>query len=216
MYHTGTLVRCCQQGFDGAVAKDSKQMAPEVFFTVCYNMSRPPPSLADEHSFHPAVLPGFSRRRVTLADYPGVIEQDGHVVRGTLATGLTEANIYRLDHFEGAEYERRKIKVRVQKQKGPGSDAVDADWAEVEANVYVFNNPARLEAREWDYEEFRREKLRKWSRADYVFDGKVPRWRPPGGFRVYVRLTSRRLRPRATRIGRRMRADDHKRIPRRA
>ena len=149
------------------------QMAPEVFYTVCYNMSRPPPALAMEHSFHSALLPGFSRRRVKLVDYPGITEQDGHVVRGTLATGLTKTNLYRLDHFEGAEYERRKVKVRVSKQKD-GGDYAGEDWDEVEAHVYVFTNPARLEAREWDYDEFRREKLRKWSRADYVFEGKCP------------------------------------------
>jgi len=148
-------------------------MAPEVFFTVCYNMSRPPPALANDHSFHPAVLPGFSRRRVKTEDYPGITEQEGHEVRGTLATGLTETNIYRLDYFEGGEYERRILKVKVLKHKNDGGPEGE-EWEDVNASVYVFQNPDRLEAREWDYEEFRREKLQKWSRADYVFDGTCP------------------------------------------
>ena len=145
-------------------------MAPEVFFTVCYNMSRPPPALAKEHSFHPARLKGYSRRRVQSEDYPGITEQEGHFVRGTLATGLTATNLYRLDYFEGSEYERRRAKVEVLKA-GSGDGKTEEIWEEVEASVYVFRSPSRLEAREWDYDEFRREKLRKWSRADYVFEG---------------------------------------------
>ncbi len=143
-------------------------MAAEVFFTVCYDMSRPRASLASEHSFLPAVLSGYSRRRVAHQDYPGVIEQAGHSVRGTLARGLTAANLHRLDYFEGFEYERRRLKVTVLSEDGAGTDAAEE---EVEAFVYVFKDPARLESREWDYDEFRREKLKHWSRADYAFDG---------------------------------------------
>jgi hypothetical protein len=147
-------------------------MAPEVFFTVCYNMARPPASLANEHSFKAAMLDDYSRRRVSGEDYPGIMPEQAHCVRGTLATGLTETNLYRLDYFEGSEYERITVKVKILKSEilseGKTENEVEQ---EVDAFVYIFKNPARLEEREWDYDEFRRDKLRKWSRADFVFEG---------------------------------------------
>jgi len=184
-----TPANCCGRWS----ADHTGQMAPEVFFTVCYNMSKPPPSLASEHAFHPAVLSGYSRRRVKLADYPGIIEQDGHTVRGTLATGLTQANLYRLDYFEGNEYERQTVKVKVDKAGvSNGDDDDGGGGGGVEAYVYVFKNPARLESREWDYDEFRREKLRHWSRADLVFDGRSGP-HPHIGFSTAQHLTPNRL-----------------------
>ncbi len=128
-----------------------------------------PPSLAKDHTFHPALLPGYSRRRVRDADYPGITEEEGHVVRGVFATGLTEANLYRLDYFEGSEYERRKVKVKLLDQAPDGS--MGAEGQEVDAHVYIFKDPSHLETREWDFDEFRREKLRYWSRAEVAFDG---------------------------------------------
>ncbi len=147
-------------------------MAPEVFFTVCYSKSRLSSSVVGKHSFHPAILADHSRRRVRWEDYPGATEQAGHTIRGTFATGLSDANMRRLDVFEGSEYERRKVKVKVLGD-GDGDDGGSGaqDTEEVEAWVYIFNNPGRLEEKEWDYEEFRREKLQRWSRADYVFEG---------------------------------------------
>ena len=167
-------------------------MVPQVFYSVCYNSKDVPPAIAALHTFRPAVLEGFSRRRVRCADYPGMTEEEGASVLGTLATGLTRANIEKLDYFEGAQYERRKVTVKVVRGQvvgpsGPTSAAVSAagagaaegekgaaaaDEEEVEAETYVFLDKRDLEEREWDVEEFKRERLRLWTRAGYVFEGK--------------------------------------------
>ncbi|KLU93023.1 hypothetical protein MAPG_11962 [Magnaporthiopsis poae ATCC 64411] len=64
----------------------------------------------------------------------------------------------KLDFFEGSEYERRTVRVRL----------LDGG-AEVETQVYVFKQSMDLEDREWDFDEFRRDKLKLWAREDYVF-----------------------------------------------
>ncbi|KAL8383113.1 hypothetical protein RB595_006734 [Gaeumannomyces hyphopodioides] len=136
-------------------------MAPEVFFTVCFRLSSPPAEVRDKYRFRPAVLPGYCRHRVRHADYPGVVEDatPGREVRGAFVDGLTAENVAKLDYFEGSEYERRTVRVRL----------LDLGGAEVETQVYVFMYRAHLEDREWDFDEFRRDKLKLWAREDYVF-----------------------------------------------
>lgn len=36
---------------------------------------------------------------------------------------------------------------------------------------YIFLNKKHLEFKEWDFAEFKRDKLTKWTRAGYVFEG---------------------------------------------
>ena len=152
-------------------------MAPEVFFTVCYRAGRPPAAIANGHVFRSAVLPGFTRHRVQNQEYPGIIEDDtpGACVRGTLVSGVTDGNQHQLDYFEGSEYERRTVEVvldaasdkAVEDAGGAGSEKKKT----VNAQVYVYKYPNQLERREWDFDEFRREKMHKWARADYTFEG---------------------------------------------
>ncbi|KAM5342419.1 hypothetical protein ACJ41O_013385 [Fusarium nematophilum] len=141
-------------------------MAPEVFFTVCYQDKNPPQVIKDLHTFSPALLEGYCRHRVQFADYPGVIREDGHNVLGVYATGLTEANLHKLDYFEGSEYAKEKVKVKLLKKDG----AASADGEVKETFVYVFIYPEHLEKREWDFEEFRKEKMRLWIREECGFD----------------------------------------------
>ncbi|KAK0615856.1 AIG2-like family-domain-containing protein [Bombardia bombarda] len=148
-------------------------MVPDIFFSVCYNSKDVPAAIAKQHSFHPAVLHGYCRRRVKFADYPGITEDASHQVFGTFTTGLTRANMQKLDYFEGDMYERRTVKVRlldvVSNAKGEGN----VEGEEQAAEVYVFLNKGSLEAKEWDLEEFRREKMQLWTRAGYVFEGET-------------------------------------------
>ncbi|KAI1096835.1 AIG2-like family-domain-containing protein [Rostrohypoxylon terebratum] len=147
-------------------------MAPEVFFTVCYR-GIPKENIAvlrGLHEFKPAILHGFCRRRVRHADYPGIIPDKNHEVRGMIVTGLTPANMHHLDKFEGSEYERRKVKARLLSRVGDDDGRGNVEDEEVECEVYVFNKPSHLEDREWDYKEFREEKMKKWTREDYGFE----------------------------------------------
>ncbi|KAH8652326.1 hypothetical protein BX600DRAFT_441214 [Xylariales sp. PMI_506] len=146
-------------------------MAPEVFFTVCYrNSALDVKFLKSLHKFQPAILHGYCRRRVIEADYPGITPDDKHEVRGMLVSGLTDANIYHLDIFEGDDYERKRVKVRVLSQVGDDQGVGNVEGEEVESEVYVFKDPRALEDREWDFEEFRTQKMKKWTRADYGFE----------------------------------------------
>ncbi|CAK7266457.1 hypothetical protein SEPCBS57363_002098 [Sporothrix epigloea] len=151
-------------------------MAPEVFFTVCYRAGHPPPEITSGHVFRSAVLHGYTRHRVLNQEYPGIIEDDtpGACVRGMLVSGVTDGNQNRLDYFEGKEYERKTLEVVLDT---PSKEAKETDGSEakkqetVKAEVYVFKYPDSLERREWDFDEFRREKMHKWARAEYTFDG---------------------------------------------
>ncbi len=145
-------------------------MAPEVFFNVCYNVLHPPAALTEGHSFLPGILQGFSRRRVKSEDYPGIAEQEGHTVRGIVATGLTEANLYQLDYYEGREYERRRVKINLLKEH-QCNQQLKGGCDVIEAFVYVYGDAEALEEGEWDFDEFRREKMLKYTRAGYAFEG---------------------------------------------
>ncbi|KAI1188833.1 AIG2-like family-domain-containing protein [Nemania serpens] len=145
-------------------------MAPEVFFTVCYRSSTDHIStLKKLHQFQPAILHGYCRRRIKFADYPGITPDPNHEVRGMYVTGLTAANMQHLDHFEGAEYDRKTVKVRLLSQVGDDKGSGNVEGKEVECEVYVFNRPSQLEDREWDFKEFRTQKMKMWTREDYGF-----------------------------------------------
>lgn len=139
-------------------------MAPEVFYSVCYGNSNPPGAIKGLHTLTPAVLHGYCRHRVQFADYPGIIPEDGHSVRGIYATGLTKANMVKLDYFEGSEYERRNVKVQLLKQH----DGKEVEGEETKAIAYIFLFPKHLERGEWDFEQFRKDKLKFWARGDWV------------------------------------------------
>ncbi|KAH8882772.1 hypothetical protein GQ53DRAFT_753301 [Thozetella sp. PMI_491] len=145
-------------------------MVPEVFYSVCYNSKEVAPEIAKLHAFHPAILHGYCRRRVESADYPGITEDPEHEVFGTYTTGLTKANMEKLDFFEGSQYERRKVKVKLLTKVGDAKGVGNVEGEERTAEVYVYLNKNELESKEWDLEEFRREKLQRWTRAGYVFE----------------------------------------------
>ncbi|KAF5027285.1 hypothetical protein F66182_628 [Fusarium sp. NRRL 66182] len=150
-------------------------MAPEVFFTVCYGTRDPPQVIKDMHTFTPAILEGYCRHRVQGADYPAVVAEEGHTVLGVYATGLTDANVQKLDIFEGSEYLKETVKVKVLNKDG----SAPAKENLKETSVYVFNRPEYLEKREWDFEEFRKSKMSSWTRGGLFFDqGEFPQARP--------------------------------------
>lgn len=156
-------------------------MAPAVLHRVCHGSSSPTNPIFATHNLrtHAALLPNHQRRRVKSADYPAILPHPTSTVRGTYVTGLTDSDIWRLDIFEGSEYERVKVKCKLLEPQPPktfsgivtsGEERVQlgsvfgADGREeVEAETYLWiGGEARLEEREWDFEEFQREKMRFW------------------------------------------------------
>lgn len=140
-------------------------MAPEVFFSVCHGQKNPPQAVQNLYTFTPAILDNHCRHRVKFADYPGVVPEDGHCVRGIYATGLTEANVQKLDYFEGSEYKRANVKVTLLQQK----DGEEVKGEVKESSAYIFLYPEQLEKQEWDFEHFRKEKMQQWTRGDWAF-----------------------------------------------
>jgi hypothetical protein len=150
-------------------------MAPEILQQVLSRYS-PQKKVRERLTIRPAILHNYCRHRVLNADYPGMIEQQGASVRGTLVEGLTGMDVQKLDAFEGDEYERICVGVMVlehaNRTEGDGKELVEGD--QVEADTYVFiGGEDLLEKKEWDYEEFRREKLSNWAATSEEYAGEL-------------------------------------------
>ena len=162
-------------------------MAPAVLHRVIYGTSTPAAWQTSLLRIRPALLRSFQRHKVLHADYPAILPANSAAsVRGTLVTGLTDGDIWRLDIFEGYEYQRRKVRVRVLAEAGEGMGTIDMqggaaedaeEGEEVEAEVYVWvAGKHRLEAQEWDFGEFVREKMGRWvgREAQGEYAGRTP------------------------------------------
>lgn len=139
-------------------------MAPQVLHRVCHGTANPSAAaLAARLKTQPAVLHGYRRHRVLHADYPAILPERGSAVRGTLVRGLTDGDIWRLDIFEGDEYERKSVRARVLETVGDEKGDGNVEGAELEAETYVWIAGAdQLEDREWDFAEFQVEKMGRW------------------------------------------------------
>src|SRR5271163_3251674 len=147
-------------------------MAPGVLYRVIYGTPQPEAWQRKLTTFRPALLANHRRQRVYGCSYPAIVPCEGSTVRGNVVTGLTQGDVYRLDIFEGYQYRRVKVKVRVLKgvgldekapQGSPEATKGDADVEEVEAETYVWKDDTQeLEDGEWDFEEFKREKMLSW------------------------------------------------------
>lgn len=77
-------------------------------------------------------------------------------------SGLTDKQIWRLDLFEGDQYQRVEVRCRLVVSAGGGDEeevvAETYVWADVDGEM----GRNGLEEGEWDFEMFRREKMRRW------------------------------------------------------
>ncbi|KAK4622640.1 hypothetical protein CLAFUR0_07213 [Fulvia fulva] len=146
-------------------------MAPKVLHRVCHGSMADDNPIYKPHNFktYPSILHDHQRKKVKRADYPGIVPKPGSSVRGTYVTGLTSNDIWRLDMFEGDEYSREKVKVKVLKEVGNESGEGNIEGEEVEAETYIWiAGEERLEDSEWDFAEFQKEKMRYWVGAEGV------------------------------------------------
>lgn len=104
--------------------------APEIMRTM---IGRVPPARL-------AILPAYACYRVSGRAYPGVVADQGSCTEGLLYTGLTDAELKKLDTYEGREY----LRLRQTITTSPGQQAVQA-W------VYVIHPlcRARLSRTRW-------------------------------------------------------------------
>jgi hypothetical protein len=144
-------------------------MAPGVLYRVIYGSATPQDWQKSLTTVRPALLQSYRRHRVKYADYPAIIPHESSSVRGSYVTGLTEGDIYRLDIFEGDMYAREKVIVNILSdkisldQKVSEQDLQNAVVGQAEAETYVWTIGAdKLEEREWDFEEFKNQKMKAW------------------------------------------------------
>lgn len=103
-------------------------------------------------------------------------------VRGTYVEGLTDEEIWRLDLFEGDEYARRRVSVTllpgevdaatgvrtahpgvgISAAAESGLESAAAERREAQTYIWIAGTH-RLEEREWDFDEFVREKMWRWA-----------------------------------------------------
>jgi hypothetical protein len=143
-------------------------MAPGVLYRVIYGNAHPEPWQQKLTTVRPALLESHRRHRVKYMSYPAITPCTGSSVRGSVVTGLTQGDIFRLDIFEGDQYLRKKVKVKVLKNVGL-EDSIQTGESEehapeeVEAETYIWRNDlSELEDGEWDFEEFKRERMHYW------------------------------------------------------
>ena len=149
-------------------------MAPPVLHRVCHGSSTPSAFQKSLLTIRPALLPGYRRHKVRGCDYPAIMPAaespessagigSGECVRGTCVTGLTDGDIWRLDIFEGDEYERVGVRVRILEEVGEEDGKGNVEGEEVQVETYVWAaGRERLEEDEWDFGEFVREKMGRW------------------------------------------------------
>ena len=94
----------------------------------------------------PAWLDGYRRRPVIGQTYPGIVPAAGCCVQGVLYLDLPPSAWPRLDRFEGDEYARSEVAVRLPDGRR------EAAWAYVFRPEYAH----RLADGEWDFERFLR------------------------------------------------------------
>ncbi|KAL2845996.1 hypothetical protein BJX68DRAFT_128795 [Aspergillus pseudodeflectus] len=198
-------------------------LAPEMLHRVIHGSPNPQQWQKDMLHFKPAILYRYRRHRVRREDYPAIIPvpsassesttatpgtattdtthssttNTSASVLGTVVSGLTDGDIYRLDVYEGLEYRRIRVSVRVLKEALPGSafgtrdgngngdgngrentdrylkDVLEAvpqnftdEAEEIDAETYVWiGDSNRLQNEEWDFEEFKKEKMMWWLSA---------------------------------------------------
>ena len=146
-------------------------MAPPVLYRVIYGTSQPSPSLQSRTTFTPALLAGYRRHRVVGCDYPAMYPCPGSNVRGNLVAGLTARDLSRLDIFEGSQYARREVTVEtlpgVELEESTAeatSGSMPRTKEEMTVQTYVWRDKYRadLEDGEWDFEVFKKEKMKAW------------------------------------------------------
>lgn len=97
----------------------------------------------------PARLSGFERLSVRDETYPAIVERSGASVEGVLYLEVADDDLQRLDAFEGSDYERRTLAVRI----------LEGGAGHVPAETYVWRDPVRLHARPWDAQGFERDAM---------------------------------------------------------
>ncbi|KAF9188211.1 hypothetical protein BGZ51_000738 [Haplosporangium sp. Z 767] len=143
---------------------------------VLASITRPGPE-ADLYTVR-ASIEGYIRHPYHDAPYPGMIPSQDKMqaVEGLLVFGHTLMDRFRLDQFEGSEYTREVLSVKIL-DPVPGAYNVEGRHKPlsqgdlVQAYVYIFTGPREHldQSREWDFEAFQRDHLDVWMKTSSDF-----------------------------------------------
>ncbi len=67
--------------------------------------------VAKDYKSKPFTLYNFSRKKLIGKEYPGILREEGHQVKGLLYLDIELDDLIRLDEYEGEEFERITMKV---------------------------------------------------------------------------------------------------------
>jgi hypothetical protein len=155
-------------------------MVPSIIYRVCYGVTNPPSEQVSHIKIQPAILHGYTRYRVKHCDYPAILATASSEtnqqpsVRGTFVSGLSPSNIHHLDLFEGDEYDRRIVEVNLLESEGDeatGEGNVEGEMVKAETYVWIAGEH-KLDLREWDFAEFKKEKMGRWTGDAEEYKGK--------------------------------------------
>ncbi|KAI7876413.1 hypothetical protein K492DRAFT_172561 [Lichtheimia hyalospora FSU 10163] len=104
----------------------------------------------------PAILKGHKRYALKNRPYPGIVAtgNDQDSVRGIVCEGLSQADVHRLDLYEGDEYKRDQVQVFA-------IDEEDDIAISCQAYIWTEGND-QLENYDWDEEHFIKVKAATW------------------------------------------------------
>lgn len=149
-------------------------MEPQVLYRVCYGSPTPTSFQKSLLDIRPAILHKHCRHKVRGRDYPAITPSPPDSVRGTCVHGLTDGDFFRLDIFEGDEYERRKVKIRTLEVEGDEHGNGNIEGGEIVVDTYIWvAGEDELEEGEWDFGDFKREKMQRWIAHRDEYDGKI-------------------------------------------
>lgn len=93
-----------------------------------------------------AIATGFQRYAVPNETYPGMVREAAAQVQGLVWLNVQPQDLARLDAFEGAEYQRDIIEVRLNK-----------DGSAIEAGAYLWLDSSALSDALWSVTTFERD-----------------------------------------------------------
>ena len=139
-------------------------MVPEILARVCGHKG--------QWTVKSAILHNYRRHRVAGADYPAIIPAPNASVRGTYVTGLSRSDVAKLDIFEGSEYKRVDVKINVLDVVGDLDGKGNVEGAGFDVQTYVWiSRKSYLEDKEWDFAEFRKDKMKRWIGSQEEYEG---------------------------------------------
>lgn len=148
-------------------------MEESVFYSVISGSREPDDHRRATVRRSPAVLHHYSRRRVKGAPFPAIVAEPNSKVKGIYVSGLTESDMRLLDMFEG-EFMYDRVGVRVKMLRD------NRETEETFTETYVWKDGTDgLEAGDWDFKEFRKNKL-----AAFIGDASASDDIPDDGFEL--------------------------------